>query len=183
MLFFSGYKVKTVFGYSMFNILTSSMQDELPQGSLIVIRKTAPEKLKVGDNITFFSDDPDVPKDNRGLRIVTHKIVKIEREKDGTLTGFVSRGVNNPVDDKYPVRPENVIGKVIYCSLSLGKAYDVLSNRGLSFVLTVIPLFVIVIIAYIDFMMAFRRFKEEKEIKKKAEEYLRSLEQQKDKDD
>ena len=128
------------------------MQDELPQGSLIVIKATPTAKLNVGDNITFFSDDPEVPSDKNGLRIVTHKIVKINSNKDGTVKDFVSRGVNNPVDDKYPVRPENVVGKVIYCSLSLGKIYDLLSTRGMSFVMTVVPLFVIVIVAYVDFV-------------------------------
>ena len=175
MLFFSGNKVKTVFGYSMFNILTASMEDELPQGSLIVIKKTDPEKLSVGDNITFFSDDPSVPADLNGNRIVTHKVVDIIYNGNGELEGFVSRGVNNPIDDPYPVQPANVIGKVIASSPSLGKAYETLSSRGLSFVLTVVPLFVIVVIAFLDFMAALRRVKEEKELKKKAEEYLENL--------
>ena len=172
MLSFSGNKVKVVFGYSMFNVVSPSMQDELPVGSLIIIKETDAGMLQVGDNITFFSDDPDVPSDNYGNRIVTHKIMEIINNDDGSLFGFVSKGVNNPVEDPYPVRAENVIGKVVYSSLSLGKAYDKLSTRGWSFVLTVVPLFVIVVIAFIDFVFAFKRVKEERAIRKKAEEIM-----------
>ncbi|MBQ8400880.1 MAG: hypothetical protein IJX14_03020, partial [Clostridia bacterium] len=42
-----------VAGFSAFRVLTSSMEDVYPKGSLIISKKTDPDALAVGDDITF----------------------------------------------------------------------------------------------------------------------------------
>ena len=43
---------KSLAGFSMFTVLTGSMQDEIPQGSLVITQQTDPSELKIGDDIT-----------------------------------------------------------------------------------------------------------------------------------
>ena len=103
----SGGTPKTILNYSYFNVLTPSMQDEIPQGSLILVKQRIdPLELKIGDNITFMSDRS---------TSVTHKIVDIyENYDDSGVRGFQTQGVNNANPDRDVVYEANVIGKVVF---------------------------------------------------------------------
>jgi len=101
----SGGSPRGIMGYSYFTVLTSSMQDEIPKGSFILARKTDPQKLAVGDNITYIRDRS---------ATVTHKIVDIyENYQNSGARGFQTKGVNNTGPDKDIVYEANVVGKVI----------------------------------------------------------------------
>ena len=110
---------KMFMGYSYFTVTSPSMQDEIPEGSLILIRKTDPDKLKVGDNITYMRD-PNIS--------VTHKIEAIfENYKNSGTMGFQTKGVNNIAPDPEIVREGDIIGKVIFTLPALGAAMAYLS--------------------------------------------------------
>ena len=53
-------EVPYFFGYSVMNIVSDSMEDKIPEGTFILIKKTDPSKIKFGDIICFYSDDPDI---------------------------------------------------------------------------------------------------------------------------
>ena len=92
-------------GYSYFTVLTSSMQDEIPRGSFILVRETDPQELNAGDNITYMRD---------ASTTVTHKIIDIyENYQNSGARGFQTKGVNNINPDKDIVYEANVVGKVI----------------------------------------------------------------------
>ena len=96
---------KTIMGYSYFTVLTSSMQDEIPKDSLILVKEVDPQKLKAGDNITYMRD----PKTS-----VTHKIMSIYENYQGSGNrGFQTKGVNNQNPDKDIVNESKVVGKVV----------------------------------------------------------------------
>jgi signal peptidase len=96
---------KMFMGYSYFTVLTSSMQDEIPKGSLILVRQTNPQEFEIGDNITFMRD---------AATSVTHKIIDIyENYQDSGARGFQTKGVNNTNPDKEIVYEANVVGRVI----------------------------------------------------------------------
>lgn len=101
----SGEGPRQIFGYSTLTILTGSMQRELPQGSLVLVKQVDPNTIEVGDNVTYmFSESTSV----------THKVVGIiESYRDGQR-GFETRGVENSASDKELVPAANVVGKVIY---------------------------------------------------------------------
>ena len=105
---------KMFMGYSYFTVTSSSMQDEIPKGSLILTHKTEPDKLKVGDNITYMRD-PNIT--------VTHKIEAIfENHQNSGIMGFLTKGVNNTVPDNEIVREGDIIGKVIFTIPAIGAA-------------------------------------------------------------
>jgi len=96
---------KMFMGYSYFTVLTSSMHDEIPRGSFIIVHKTDPRKLNTGDNITYMRD---------ASTSVTHKINKIyENYRNSGTRGFQTKGVNNAEPDREIVYEANIVGKVI----------------------------------------------------------------------
>ena len=100
------------FGYSFFAVLSNSMYDEIPKGSLIVVRQTDPQSLKVGDTITYKRDR---------TTTVTHRVVEIhENYNDSGTRGFTTMGINNADPDTGIVYADSVIGLVSYCIPGLG---------------------------------------------------------------
>jgi len=99
----------SIAGYSGMLVLTESMGDALPKGSLIITKSVPAEELAVGDDISFMVNP---------TTSVTHRIVDI-RPQAGGAPIIQTQGVNNPTPDT-PVAVENIVGKVVYHSLLLG---------------------------------------------------------------
>lgn len=112
----SGNAPRSIFGYTFSTVLTSSMQSELPQGSLVVTQQVDPNTLKADDNITFMQKDGTT---------VTHKIVGIhENYEQSGMRAFVTMGIENGMADDGVVWADNVVGKVIWHNLFLGEAFS-----------------------------------------------------------
>lgn len=58
--------------YRTLTVLTASMRPTIPPGSVIVVRPTPVEDLRVGDIVTYSAPLPD-------HRLVTHRVVKVVR--------------------------------------------------------------------------------------------------------
>ncbi len=103
----------TFMGFSAMRVLTSSMEREIPQGSLIITQHVDPKTLEVGDDITYLS----------GLNAtITHRIVAITENYSGSgQRAFTTQGIMNESPDSLLVPEANVVGKVIFHSLALGK--------------------------------------------------------------
>ena len=83
-------------------VKTGSMRPMLAPGTLIIVKPTLAEKLKIGDVITF--TDPDSPA--KGL--VTHRIYKIEYEKGKPV--FTTKGDANPTPDTWRLKLQKDAG-------------------------------------------------------------------------
>ena len=97
-------KVPSLFGYSVLKIQTGSMETTLPTGSYIVVKKTDPKDVKVGDILTFYSSDPTIS----GMPN-THRVIGIRTDENGKLV-FQTKGDNNAIEDKYPANEDDMIG-------------------------------------------------------------------------
>ena len=120
-------------GYSIFRVLTGSMEPTYPENSYIIIKKTDASKLKEGDVISFYSKDEAIYG-----QINTHRIQSIE-ENDGKRI-FTTKGDANPVEDDSKVEESDVLGKVVaHISLldSIGKA---IRNPWVYLIIVIIPL-------------------------------------------
>jgi signal peptidase len=103
-----------IMGYSMFTVLSGSMEREIPEGSLIIVKRVEPETIEVGDDITFRKDMNTT---------VTHRVVKIyEDYKGGGARGFETKGLENPSADDEIVLAGNVVGCVVFHTGSMGEA-------------------------------------------------------------
>lgn len=128
------------FGFSFANVLSSSMQTEIPKGSLVVIKEVEIDTLNVGDNITFLTE---------GNVTYTHKIVSVfENFNDTGMRAFETKGTENPMPDKEIVFEGNVIGKVVYHVKELGSLLAYLKDN----IFIVIGLFVV--LAVFSFLLS-----------------------------
>ena len=104
---------KTVGGISWFCVESSSMQREIPQGSLVVIRRIDPNIIQVGDTITY---------KRNGGGTITHKVVDIVDTDRSLISsrGFRTQGVENERPDPEIVLMEHVVGVAIFHIIGAG---------------------------------------------------------------
>lgn len=99
-------------GYSAMTVLTGSMEDVYPKGSLIITKSVDANQLKIGDDITFMTGE---------TTSITHRIIGItENYADTKKRGFETQGIMNAKPDKDVVAASNVVGRVIFHSKTLG---------------------------------------------------------------
>lgn len=104
----------TFAGHAAFTVLTSSMEDTYPKGSLVITKAMDAKELQIGDDITFMISEKSS---------VTHRIVGIiENYQNTGQRAFETKGTMNENADKDPAIAANVVGKVIFCSVILGQA-------------------------------------------------------------
>lgn len=135
-------KVPSVFGFSILRVVSLSMEPTLPEGSIVFVIKTDTSELTEGDIISFYSNDPSI----KG-KVNTHRIYEVNTDAGAENYIFITKGDNeetNPIPDKYPVPPENVIGKVVGKSAFLGAFVSLLSGKYSFVFLIILPLLLIV---------------------------------------
>ena len=117
----SGGKPTVIAGFSAFRVLSSSMEDVYPKGSLIVSKSVDPNELAVGDDITFMVSE---------TSSITHRIIGITQNYAGTgKPGFETQGTMNEKPDKDMVAAANVVGKVVFSSKALGDLANFMKNN------------------------------------------------------
>jgi signal peptidase len=95
---------KEFLGYYYHVAKTSSIENEVQSGALILAYEPNPQTLKVGDNITFIRG---------GAAAVTYKIVKIEENYDNNgARRFTTKGISNYPDIEIIYEPD-IVGKAI----------------------------------------------------------------------
>lgn len=143
-------------GHHVLWVKTNSMEPVIPASSYIVCKDVKAEDVKVDDIITFTSDDPRI----KGM-LNTHKVKAINKET-GELTTW---GINNPLEDEYKVKPENV--KYLYeKNLPFLSFFGRLFATPLGYGLTVIG---IVGLCAVWFTIDYKDRKKEKDLKTKQE--------------
>ncbi|MBR2188011.1 MAG: signal peptidase I [Eubacterium sp.] len=106
-------------GYEIFNVISGSMEPEIPIGSVAYVEQTEPALIEDDEVIAFMS----------GGTVIMHRVVS-NHQVEGYLT---TRGDANEVDDLGEVTYDMVIGRVVrhlpilgqvmmVCSSNIGKA-------------------------------------------------------------
>lgn len=131
----SGGRPTSFAGYSMFTVLTGSMQSEIPKGSLVITKNVDPETLKIGDDITYMANS---------TTTITHRIITIvEKYQETGKRAFETQGIMNSKPDKNLVPASNVVGKVVFHSKFLGDMATFIGKNWL-FIIFVFAVIVIV---------------------------------------
>lgn len=150
-------QVPQVLGYSVFRVMTGSMEPEIREDSLLVVKKIPPEDIAPGDVISFFSPDPML----EGA-VNTHRVVRVEKE-NGRIQ-FITKGDANVIEDTYPVDASALVGRVVFQSYGLGKAVSLLANPLVFGIIILLPLLIILL------MNLYRAVRIAADIAKKEEE-------------
>ena len=110
----SGNGNRNILGYAFFEVLTDSMQSDIPQGSLILTKQIEYENIRAGDDITFWVDKKTT---------VTHRVISIiENYENSGQRGFQTQGIENPSPDPDIVYAANIVGKVAWYLPFLGQS-------------------------------------------------------------
>ena len=124
---------------NLYTIISPSMTPNINVYDVVVAVKTDPSKLKVGDVISFYTNEVNV----NGLTI-THRIYQIVEQDGGRY--FKTKGDYNQYVDKWTVRENDIVGKVILKLPQLGRIQFFLGSRGGWLIAILIP--ALAIIAY-----------------------------------
>lgn len=167
-------EVPNIGGYTVFRITTGSMKPSYDTDTLILVKKTDPSEIQVGDVISFYSSDPALDG-----AVNTHRVTKIEQ--DGMEWKYTTKGDANNVPDQYGTDSEALIGKVVASSLILGKLARLVSNPLIFIPVILIPLAVILISNMISTVrLAGKIARDEEEAT--VREAIRQIQEQKQKD-
>ena len=122
-------------GYASMIVATGSMNGTIDEGDLIFIKKT--DEYSLGDIVTFFEDGATIP--------VTHRLINYG-PTEGT---FITKGDANKVKDTFPVKEEQIVGKVVFVIPKLGLVFDwFLTGGGIIYVAA----FIIIIVVAVYFL-------------------------------
>lgn len=101
-------------GNEIYNVVSGSMEPEIPVGSVIFVEQTEPETVQEGDVIAFRS----------GNSVISHRVVK-NRVGEGE---FITKGDANQENDMNPVKYAELIGRVSWHCPGLGKLLEVCTS-------------------------------------------------------
>ena len=128
-------KAPSVFGFSVLQVTSGSMEPEIPVGGIVVVRRVKPDSLKVGDVISFYSNDVDI-----SGKVNTHRIIEIKQSESGEKI-FRTKGDANEYADTAAVFEIDLVGKMIMNLGSVGgSVFDVLRNPTIILIFIVLPL-------------------------------------------
>ena len=131
-----------VAGFRIFTVVTESMKPEYVVGDAIVTKTIEPSEIKIGDDITYLGLAESF-KD----KIVTHRVINIEKAEDGTYI-FETKGIANPKADP-KINESQIFGKVIYKIKSISYINSIIGNLYGMYFAIFIPFGLIMFIEYI----------------------------------
>ncbi len=153
-LFVTTYRgnVPNIFGYHFLRVVSSSMEPVISEGDCIISKSTDTDKIKKGDIITFFSEDPAIYN-----YLNTHRVEGIIDNPDGTRE-FITKGDANKEQDLYSVREEKILGVYVgdvFLGKAISKGFELLSDRKVYFAVVILPILVCLSISIIDVFKIF----------------------------
>ena len=132
------FAILTGSSYSFFTVTSGGATDEIPQGTFLLVHRTDPQELKVGDLITYMR--------NRSTAEV-HEISEIyDNYLDSGSRGFGSKSSIGTTRESDVLISENIIGKVMYVIPVIGTTISWL-NDNITVVFIVFGLHIVLFLA------------------------------------
>lgn len=170
-------------GYSLFRVVTGSMEPELPVGSLLVCKEMPIDQIQLSDIVCFRSINPKMLG-----KVITHRVIAIHTNETGALM-LETKGDANLTADSEFVTQSNLIGRVNHSAKDdniMASVVDVMTDKIGFLILILFPTLLISGFILRSCMMNMRRdidqaLEEEKKVKKEqnrlytAQEYAAML--------
>ncbi len=115
-----------------YTVLTSSMSPNYPAGTLVIVKPTDVQQIRIGDVVTYqiASNQP---------AVVTHRVIQIIEPTTASGTeSFITKGDANSLPDAKPVQPVQVRGVVWYAIPYLGWVNNVINGDARSLIVPII---------------------------------------------
>ncbi|MBQ6816525.1 MAG: signal peptidase I [Clostridia bacterium] len=127
-------------GFQAYTVLSGSMEPNYSAGDLIYVKSINPNKIKVGDAITFVM--------NEELTVATHRVIKIDSQNQH----FYTKGDANDTPDANPVHFNNLIGKPKFAISGLGYVSNWIQNPPGTYIAITVGLLLILAVFLPDFL-------------------------------
>lgn len=124
--------------YGAYVIVSGSMEPTIKIRDAIIIKRYDDQELKVGDIITYRSEDPYF----YGI-MITHRIIDITHNEEEKV--YITKGDNNATRDRLPVKSDQIYGKVIMMVPKIGYIQTFLATSYGWIIAVVIPCLGIII--------------------------------------
>ncbi|MBQ4521468.1 MAG: signal peptidase I [Lachnospiraceae bacterium] len=132
------YQTVSIFGHHLLRVLSTSMEPEIVHNECIVVEEVPANEIKVGDIITFVSEEPEI----YGY-FNTHRVYDMYKNSQTGEMMFITKGDAYSTPDDLPVPYENVLGKYtdkLPGGLTLGNIIHKLSDSKIYFIVIILPL-------------------------------------------
>ncbi len=106
-------------GATPYTVMTGSMRPTYPPGALVVIKPLDPDRVRVGDVVTYQLE-------SGKPAVATHRVTQITHNLAGE-TRFTTQGDANESADAEQVRPVQIQGRLWYSVPYLGYVNDVIN--------------------------------------------------------
>lgn len=127
-----------IFGHTMLQVASPSMEPELRIGTVVMVKKADTSEINVGDIVSFYTKDPDIYNS-----VVTHRVVEVDERSSGAV--LYTKGDANVSRDAYPVKNNQIIGKVTGISNVVGSFVMLLSYKWVFALFIIVPMLYILI--------------------------------------
>ena len=152
----------TLFGYSMFTIVSESMVPKYEIRDMVIAKKVVAEDIKIGDDVVYLGEES-----NLNGKIVTHQVIKKEY-KNGKYI-FQTKGLANEVEDP-EIEYDQILGKVLKKSNLLSLLSHVVNNVYGFYFIIFVPFAILLFFEINDIMKEKKLIKEAKEKKEDTKE-------------
>jgi signal peptidase I len=115
-----------------YTVLTGSMTPTYPAGTLVIVKPTDVQQIRIGDVVTYqiSSNQP---------AVVTHRVIQIVEPTTASGTvSFITKGDANSLPDASPVKPVQVRGVVWYAVPYLGWVNNVINGDARSVIVPIV---------------------------------------------
>lgn len=134
----------SVAGFRVFTVVTESMIPEYIVGDTIITKSIDQSDIKIGDDVTYLGTV-----DSFRDKIVTHRVIKIEKDEDGQYI-FQTKGIANEKEDP-KINGSQIFGKVLYKVKSISYLNSIIGNLYGMYFAIFIPFGLIFFIEYIGY--------------------------------
>lgn len=141
-------------GYQCYTVISGSMEPSYSVGDLLYVKKVDPNTIKEKDPITFLL--------NEDLVIATHRVVKVDAEKQH----FYTKGDANETPDAAPVHFKNVIGVPQFAIPMLGYVSDFVQNPPGTYITIAVGVVLILLVFLPDMLRKKEEEDEEDDVAK-----------------
>ena len=141
-------EVPQFFGYSVLKIVSGSMEDKIPTGTYILVKRVDASEIKKNEIICFYSDEPAI----RGFPN-THRVVKDPIQGENGLE-FVTKGDANSDEDGVTAKADRLIGRYVKNMDGLTQFTNSLEGNGMFMILVPLMLACMVLVVLPMFIRA-----------------------------
>lgn len=148
--------------YGAYVIVSGSMEPTIKIRDAIIIKRFDEQELKVGDIITYRSEDPYF----YGI-MITHRIIDITNENGSKV--YITKGDHNATRDRLAVKKNQIYGKVVMVIPKIGYIQSLLATSYGWIIAVVIPCLGIIIGDVVKLVKNIKRDSRNKKRKERIE--------------